>query len=256
MNNPFDALAPTYDADFTQTATARFLRGRVQKWLAQHFAAGQHVLELGCGTGEDAAFLGGRGVRITATDASPAMLAIARAKTAALPNVVVRLLDLNNLPDDAARYDGAFANFGVLNCVGDMGALVAWLAARLPRGSMAAFAVMSPLCAWEMAWYALHLDLKTATRRWRVSAFQPTPESAPIAITCPLPRALARAFAPHFRVAQLAPLGLCLPPTALYAALEKRPRLHKILLQWEAKAANARALAAFADHYWIVFVRN
>ncbi len=256
MSHPFDALAPTYDADFTHTATARFLRARVQARLAQLFAAGQHVLELGCGTGEDAAFLGARGVRVTATDASSAMLAIARAKTAALPNVAVGLLDLNALPDDTARYDGAFANFGVLNCVREVDALAAWLAARLPRDGMAAFVVMSPLCVWEMAWYALHLDCETATRRWRVSSFQPTPDSAPITITCPRPRALARTFAPHFRVVQLAPLGLFLPPTALYAAVEKRPRLHKLLLQWEAKAAHARAFAALADHYWIVFARN
>ena len=38
------------------------------------FQPGDQVLELGCGTGEDAIWLAKRGVRVLATDGSPAML--------------------------------------------------------------------------------------------------------------------------------------------------------------------------------------
>lgn len=257
MSNPFDALAPSYDADFTHMDTARFLRERVQARLLTHFRAGQHILELGCGTGEDAHAIASHGVRVTATDASPAMLAIARQKNTHQPNVTVQALDMNALPhEDNARYDGAFSNFGALNCVQDRQALAGWLAQRVATGGVVAFAVMSPLCMWEMGWYALHLNLKTATRRWRANTFQPTPQSNPIAITCPRPRTLIAEFSPHFRVGHLQPLGVWLPPTALYGWLEKRPRLHKMLLQWELSAQRTRRLAAFADHYWIELVRT
>ncbi|MFN8447316.1 MAG: class I SAM-dependent methyltransferase [Anaerolineae bacterium] len=92
------------------------------------------ILELGCGTGEDALYLAGRGVRVTATDASPAMLAVARAKTADQPLVFVQPLDLNALPADFPAFDGVFANFGVLNCLTDWRPLAAWLAQRIPPG--------------------------------------------------------------------------------------------------------------------------
>ena len=39
------------------------------------------VLEIGCGTGEDALFLAQQGIHITATDASEEMLRITREKT-------------------------------------------------------------------------------------------------------------------------------------------------------------------------------
>src|SRR5438552_12882828 len=76
----FDALAPGYDARFTESALGRILRLAVWRWLDRAFPRGARVLELNCGTAEDARHLGGRGVRVLATDASAEMLDLARAK--------------------------------------------------------------------------------------------------------------------------------------------------------------------------------
>ena len=76
----FDPLAADYDEAFTRSPIACYLRGRVHQRLQTHFPAGAHVLELGCGTGEDARFLAERRVSVLATDSSPAMLADAEAK--------------------------------------------------------------------------------------------------------------------------------------------------------------------------------
>jgi SAM-dependent methyltransferase len=76
----FDNAATTYDADFTCTRLGRWLRELVWEQLAGLFAEGDRVLELGCGTGEDAVWLAQRGIAVTATDASPGMLEVAQAK--------------------------------------------------------------------------------------------------------------------------------------------------------------------------------
>src|SRR5262245_47655900 len=107
----FDSLASRYDGDFAQRPIARWLRSRVQARLDAHFDAEHHTLELGCGTGEDALYLAARGVRVTATDASPAMLEAARAKLAhhnreRMSLVKFRSLDLNALPEDG--FEGLF----------------------------------------------------------------------------------------------------------------------------------------------------
>lgn len=263
MSQPqaFDALAPTYDADFTQTIIGRYLRDRVHQRLMLHFQPGDYVLELGCGTGEDALRLAERGVRVLATDASEGMLQRARAKTAGSPFVQVERLDLSGAADapcDAAdqRFDGAFSNFGALNCLENWLPLARWLASRVRPGGVAAFGVMSPWCLWEPLWHGLHGDLKTAARRWRQSTtFQPAGSAGSITIRYPSIRRLTRDFQPYFIRRAVYPLGLLLPPSDVYGVIEKRPALLRTLLHLEARFGQWSALAAFADHYWIEFER-
>lgn len=251
MPPAFDAHAPTYDHDFTTSPIARELRARVHKRLDKHFAASQHILEMGCGTGEDALHLAQRGVRVTATDASMAMLTAARTKTEEQPLIDFEQLDLNRLPDDLPKFDGAFANFGVINCVEDRRRLAAWLAERLPAGGIAGFGVMSPACVWELGWHGLHGDFGTALRRWRKDT---TFEG--MAIYYPTIRRLTREFAPHFRRVHVEALGLCLPPSDVYGVIERRARLLDRLTAWDRGLSRVRQLALFADHYWIEFERQ
>lgn len=249
----FDPLAHTYDHDFTAHPIAMGLRGRVHHRLDHLFAPGQQVLELGCGTGEDAAYLAAQGINVTATDASPAMLAITQRKTAPYPHVTCRWLDINAPPDDlTAQFDGVYANFGVLNCVasGDWRPLAGWLAERVRVGGVAAFAMMSPACAWEVAWYALHGDLRTATRRLRGGATF-THGDQPITIHYPTIRRLTRDFAPYFAIAHIEGLGIALPPSEVYGVIERRPHLLHALTRLDVRLSRWEWLARFADHYWI-----
>lgn len=250
----FDALAPTYDQDFTASPIAAYLRGRTQDRLARHFHAGDHALEIGCGTGEDALWLARRGVRVLATDASAGMVEVARAKTASEPLVAVEQMDLRRLTPLEAQFDGVYANFGVLNCLDDWRPLAAWLAAHVRRGGVAAFCVMSPFCLWEIGWHGLHGEWGVALRRLRGSArFEVGGES--LDIRYPTIRRLTRDFAPHFRRVFVMPLGVALPPTDAYGAVERRPAWLRRLMAVERRVESARWLALCADHYWIEFER-
>lgn len=252
----FDALAPTYDSDFTHTKIGHYLRNRVHERLLTHFSAGDHVLELGCGTGEDALFLAQRGIRVTATDASDEMLKVAREKTAHSDLVDVQKLDLRNCRDaiyrvrDEMRYAGVFSNFGVLNCLDDWRPLAEFLADSLPSGGVAAFGIMSPYCVWEMLWHGVHLDFGVATRRLRGSTF------GDIKITYPTIRHLTRDFAPYFERLHVMPLGLFLPPSDVFGVIEKHPKLLNTLTNIENRFENIAQLAPFADHYWVEFMRK
>src|SRR5262249_13745568 len=66
----FDAVAHRYDAEFSDRWLGETLRRQVWRELAPLVKPGSHVLDLGCGTGEDAVWLAGRGARVCATDAS------------------------------------------------------------------------------------------------------------------------------------------------------------------------------------------
>ncbi|MFN8528108.1 MAG: methyltransferase domain-containing protein [Anaerolineae bacterium] len=251
----FDALAPDYDAEFTASQIALHLRARVHQRLRTRFASGSTVLELGCGTGEDAAFLAREGVQVIATDASIGMIDVARAKMAAHANVSFQALDLNALDKPSfEKVQGVFSNFGVINCVRDRRALAGWLAKQIPSGGTAAFGIMPPLCLWEMAWHAAHCDVRTAFRRLRGSLSFQINGGEPVMVDYPSVHTLTVEFAPYFRRVHVEPLGLLLPPTAVYASLEKRPGWMRRLTRWD-DVLKAPFFANFADHYWIEFVR-
>ncbi|MDX1994474.1 MAG: class I SAM-dependent methyltransferase [bacterium] len=254
---PFDPLAATYDQDFTHSPIGRLLRGQVHQRLLTHFCPGHHVLELGCGTGEDALFLAGHGVHVTATDASERMLETAKTKAGGTALVTFQHLDLSALPSEPPSHcDGAFSNFGPLNCMDDWRPLAVWLAERIKPGGIAAFAVMSPFCLWEMLWHSAHGDLRTAFRRWRDdTVFQADDEAPLLTIRYPTIRRLTQDFSPVFRRIHVQPLGLFLPPSDVFGVIETRPRLLKRLVALEKRFTQVSSLALAADHYWIEFER-
>lgn len=255
----FDPLAASYDQEFTHTIIGRYLRQQVQQCLLTRLPPGGHVLELGCGTGEDALFLAEHGLQITATDASGRMLSITHEKVQHNPRVTVARLDLAHLPADdfLQEYDGVFASFGPLNCLEEWKTLSRWLAARIRPGGLAAFGMMAPYCLWEMVWHGLHLRPKRALRRLRgSSSFLPEGGETAITIHYPSVAHLTKSFASHFVRRAVRPLGLFLPPTDVYPVVEKRPRLLRALLALEKRVGHVPQFALLADHYWIEFVRR
>ena len=88
----FERLAPRYDELWTDTPVGRAQRDAVWRVIDQLFRAGDCVLDIGCGTGEDAVHLSARGVLVHAVDASPAM--VARARERGVAAEVMRAEDL------------------------------------------------------------------------------------------------------------------------------------------------------------------
>jgi len=255
MSSSFDRLAPTYDHDFTEDVIARHLRDRVHARLNRLFHAGETVLELGCGTGEDALRLAQRGVCVIATDASEGMRGAARTKLADQPHISVMPLDLNGLSETAPTVDHAFSNFGAVNCVHDRHALARWLAERVRPGGKIAFGIMSRFCVWEIGWHVIHVDFRIAFRRVRGASEFRIEDGDLIRVYYPTVQQITREFAPDFRRVHIEPLGLFLPPTALYPVLEKHPAQLKRAMRLD-DAIRPSVLANLADHYWIEFERR
>lgn len=224
----FDAVAATYDAEFTQTPIARLMRRAVWARLDANFRAGMRVLELGCGTGEDAVYLAQRGVRVTATDASANMLTITRqkAKRAGVGELVeTRVLDLNDgrqetedrgqLASSVLRpssYNGVLSNFGALNCVANIEYLISNLCQWTKPHARIILIVMGPFCPWEIVWHLAHLQLCQAFRRWSRNGAIAHVGGALVRVWYPSPRRLRKMFAPHFKHLHTTGLGVLLPP--------------------------------------------
>src|SRR5688572_29264525 len=271
----FDAFAGDYDDNFTHSGLGRLLRPRVWATLAQYFAPGQHVLELACGTGEDALWLAQQGVHVTATDGSAEMVRVAQAKTAA-DGVTVEQLSLQQLmagqrplnqnplggglrpstghsPKAAPRLDGAYSNFGGLNTINAWPLLAKRLADLIKPGGTLILVPMGPFCPWEIAWYAAHGQPKVAFRRFGSSAPAKIGERV-IPIWYPSVKRLQAAFRPWFTRLETRSLGLWLPPSYLGHFVERWPRLFEGLNRFEQRAA--RLTGGWGDHYIIIFRRE
>jgi SAM-dependent methyltransferase len=246
----FDALAPRYDASFGATALGRALRALVWQGLDEAFAGCRRVLELGCGTGDDALHLASRGVAVLATDASAAMLRAAVAKTEAAGHagrVKFRCVPMERLGNELAgeRFDGVLSNFGAVNCARDLGRVAADVAELLVPDAPLVWVVMGKHVPWEWAWFLARGEWRKAFRRSRRGGAA----WRGLQVSYPTPAELERALRPHFAAVSLRPLGVVLPPTYASGWLERSPRAFAALLRLERSLHRRPALAALADHY-------
>lgn len=257
----FDAFAPEYDLAFTGTMLGRMLRRRVWAVLAQQFQTGQHVLELTCGTGEDAVWLAQRGMRVVATDGSPEMLGVANRKSQAAgvaDKIIFTQLDIaspdliSDLRSLTPQFDGVLSNFGGLNVISDWRPLAEGLAEVVKPGGRVVLVPMGPVCPWETAWHVAHADLHTAARRWRGPATAIIGD-ARMRIFYPSARRLRHDFSPWFRHLHSESLGLWLPPSYLGHLVDLWPRLFAWLDRLEARTA--RLSGGWGDHFISVFER-
>src|SRR6185503_1130766 len=103
--------------------------------LLRLFSPGARLLDLGCGTGEDALFLGSRGYAVTGIDSAPGMIERAREKAAQQRNEArFEVASLEDLEPLGREFDGAYSNFGALNCA-DLRAAGRGLARALRPGA-------------------------------------------------------------------------------------------------------------------------
>lgn len=252
----FDSFAADYDRSFTASAIGERMRAAVWRRLDAAFRPGERILELNCGTGEDAVHLARRGVRVLATDVSPEMLALTRAKVeragmAELVEVAALAIEDLALRPPAGVFDGVLSNFGGLNCVDDLPRVACGLATMLRPGALAVLCVMGPAVPWEWGWYLAHGQPRTALRRLRRGG---VPWRG-LTVRYPSIGSVRRAFAPHFAQRRVAAIGALVPPTYAEAWAARHPRLLAALDRWERRAETLPPLPWLADHYLIELER-
>jgi SAM-dependent methyltransferase len=257
----FDAIAPHFDSRFSVWRSVAAQRRSVRTALLQAFPTRGHILELGGGTGEDAAFLAELGFHMLLTDPSPAMVAQAKAKLAPVGSGA-EIASGEEMEDFATRhlsmggamFDGAFSNFAPLNCVADLGPVARGLAQLLKPGAAAMLVLFGTFCPGEMATEFLrgrpHLALRRC-KRGEVSARLAKHE---FHVVYHRRAAILRAFAPWFVLEKRLGIGVTVPPSAAEPWISQQPRLLTAMETLD--NILARPLASFGDHILYQFRRT
>jgi SAM-dependent methyltransferase len=255
----FDRVATSYDELFTRTAIGRAQRRQVWSRLLAGFHRGDRILELNCGTGEDARFLAQHGVSVLACDASAAMIDVAASySVVAEPAGFIEYRQLANEKlfrlSPRIPFDGAFSNFSGLNCVADLQPVARNLAALVRPGARVLICLWSRVCLAEVLWFVVRGEAKKAFRRFPGRATARLGDSS-ISVSYPTIASVRRAFAPWFRLETRRAIGLFVPPS--YAEPWVRENTSK--LAWLEKLDRAFSawpgLRDAGDHVLLEFVR-
>jgi ubiquinone/menaquinone biosynthesis C-methylase UbiE len=237
----FDSIAARYDELWTHSHIGRLQREAVWRDLDALFRPRDEILDLGCGTGEDALHFMGAGVRVRAIDASSEMVRIARGR-----GVDAAHLPIERVHELTETFDGVISNFGVLNCIENLEALRGPLARVVRHGGYLAICVMGRFCLWETAWYLWHRQPRKAFRRWIQNG---SISSLGVPVFYPSIGRLRRAFAPDFAPMNWHGIGIAVPPSYVTLPAKTLEALGRL-------EGHLSPLRALSDHRLLIFVRQ
>lgn len=254
----FDAAATSYDVEFSHSNIGRILRQIVRKKLDVFLQpAVRAILEINCGTGEDAIYMAGKGHKVTATDGSAEMIKQAdRKQTPGANALCFEQLDFNKLGERFSpnTFDIVFSNFGGLNCAapGQLKSILTDIGAILRPGGRFIGVIMGTNCMWEKIYYSLKGDSATAKRRKEKSGADTiigdnkfkTYYYSPADVEALLPETIT--------ISKKYPVGLLIPPTYVEGYFSKHRTQLNILYGMEQLVGEIGSLANMADHFMIV----
>jgi ubiquinone/menaquinone biosynthesis C-methylase UbiE len=258
---PFDSVASTYDEDFTHTIIGKLQRERThyytQLYLPKNSAL--KILELNCGTGEDAIWLAQKGHQVLATDGAEKMIDIARLKNNKLNlNIRFEVSAFNELNNKflGQQFDIIFSNFAGLNCINEQELKKLnddFISLLKPNGKL--IMVLLGKYSWmEKLYFVLKGDIKNANRRI-VSTSANLGNDIFQTTWCYSVNQIKEIFT-SFSLKKNKPIGIIIPPSYFNRLLKKTKILIPLIKLFEKLFSRFSVLSNYGDHTFIIMSNN
>ena len=251
LQQAFKNYAKEYDRHFTNSLIGKAQRNIVHKHLQSILKNVTSILEVNCGTGEDAVIFTNQGKKIIATDISPQMIQVAMSKN---NKIDFRVCDATAIDTLEGSFDMVFSNFGGLNCI-DKNQLTSFSEAankKLNQNGLLALVFISSECVWEK--YYFKLKGKEIRRNQKTAIA--TIDNNSFATYYYSPKELEDIFNPFFKLVHLKPIGLFVPPSYMESKMVKNKWIFKFLSALDYLFLNSTKLANKADHFYLVFKKK
>jgi ubiquinone/menaquinone biosynthesis C-methylase UbiE len=251
----FEGIAADFDARFGQWRSVEAQRRAIRAALLNAFPPGARLIEAGGGTGEDALWLTEQGRQVLMTDASPAMVAAASAKS--VNAAVATAEQFGALADELSGeplFDGAYSVFAGLNCVRDLSSFAEGIARLLRPGAPLMLVLFGTSCPGEMVAETIRGRPRNAFRRFRRGDVPARLGGREFTVRYHRSRDLNRMLAPCFRLRLRRGIGIFVPPSAAEPWISGHPRLLGILEKLDRVVT--RPLAPLGDHVLYRFERT
>lgn len=253
-NSIFDAIADTYDEDFSNTQSGFLQRKKVHKLLDIVLNSSQKkILEINCGTGIDAIKIASYGHDFIATDASFNMINIAKQKNINQQTINFIQASFSDIKTTFLnqKFDLIFSNFGGLNCVNpiEFKKLFHDFHQILSPNGKLIIVIMPDRYIWDWLYFSLKGDFKSALRRRNVASIS---LNGNIQETWyyNIKKIKELSFG-KFRVLSSKPIGQLIPPTHL----EKKMKFVFPLLSKMESISKFILPADLSDHTYIELER-
>lgn len=259
MQNDFDIAAPLYDETFTNTSIGKAQRMQVYEQLKRTITQKKtmHILELNCGTGEDANYFNTLKHNVTATDISSKMIAVANEKFKD-KDINFHQLDINKLNDLSPKenFDLIFSNFGGFNCLSKTEIENFFTTAKniINKQGKIVLVIMPKHTLWEKLYFIFKGNLKKATRRNSNEAIKANVDGVAVKTWYFNPKEIVK-ISPDFSVKKIKSIGLFVPPSYLQSSFLGKKGMVSFLNILDTLFGFS-FLAKYADHYYIELQKN
>lgn len=258
MKASFDTEAIHYDANFTHTYIGKAQRNMVYFHIKKYLSKPLRILEINCGTGEDAIWFAKQNHLVTASDISEKMIEQAKSK-GEYENLTFLQIDCLNIHQNfnEKEFNFLFSNFGGLNCLNadEIKSFFKNIGTILEQNSKLALAIMPKNTLWEQFYFSLKGKFPEVFRRKKESAMA-TVSNESIPTYYYNPKDIVTLAKSNFKCIEYKPIGFFIPPSYLEPFVTKYQLVFRILKKLDNWIKNWSFLSKYADHYIIVLEKK
>ena len=257
LDSSFNEIASEYDDHFTNSIIGKMQRGRVKKIVSKYLPKNKSlsILEINCGTGEDAIWLTHKGHHVLATDISDKMIDIAKTKAKNLQlNIQFDICSFSELKQKlhGQKFDLIFSNFAGLNCISEeeFKKLNTDFELLLKPNGKLIFILLGKYCWIERVYFALKKNVKNSKRRL-------SPNEANLGnnsfqkVWCYSVKEVQKMFY-SFKLNKSYPIGIIIPPSYFEKTLIQFKSLIPLIKYSENCFAVFSFLTNYGDHACII----
>ena len=166
----FSKQSKHFDRIYGKDVIIQYKRKRVREHILKYALPQACMLELNCGSGEDAIFFAKMGFNIHATDISEGMLHVLKDKMEGAPyesQISIEQCSFTELDrlQNKGPFDYVYSNFGGLNCTSQLEKVLSTLDRIVRPGGVITLVIISKFCLWELL-LIFKGKFKTAFRRF------------------------------------------------------------------------------------------